>query len=139
MRLVNVDPKTLIGRSIVDHLGHWWQVTGVDTDYLLCAQSHRNLSTKMRLAMLPRCRVYPTFTEVEQRYPLLIRALRWSCLLTINEAVGAVHGCIIHRGRNTMGSEAVAHIGGGVYAINHAWRCRHVTRELYAREKKMAA
>lgn len=136
MRLVNINPKTLIGRTIGDHLGHWWEVAGVESDHLFLKKSWRNETGKLRLAMLPRCRLYPSHSEVERRYPLLLRALRWGAILTQGEAVGAVQGYLING--NHAGSEAVAHIGGAVAAIRQAWRCRHATRELHARERRAA-
>lgn len=132
MRLTHVDPQNLIGRTIVDHLNHWWEVTSVKEGHLLLKRTWNNETGMLRIEMLPRCRIYPTHEEVEARYPKLIRGLRTAALLTIGEAVAAVHGYLV-QGPFHVGSEAVAHIGGAAAAIRHAWRHRKAVREEHKR------
>lgn len=134
MKINKHNPERLIGRTIMDHHSQWWFVKGVEDHHIILQK--RSTIGKLNIEMLSRCRLYPTHEEVEQHYPLLVRALRWAALLTHSEATGAVVGHIVN-GPFSCGSEAVSHIGGSAQAIRQAWRCRHVTRELYKRERLM--
>lgn len=134
MKLVNVEPKSLVGRTVSDHLGSWWLVKGFDETHLHLEKPSSREKGKLAMRMLPRCRLYPDQEEIERRFPLLLRALRWGALLTPGKAIGAILGQSI-QGNFSMSSEAVAHIGGSAAAIRQACRCRHVTRDLYARNR----
>ena len=132
MRLKNVDPATLIGRTII-HRGKSWRFVEIGKyefgEIRLVAWN----GTKglLSLRQLADCRLYPTMEEVEKQYPLLIEALRWSCILTQTEAVSCLHGYLT-TGAFFMGGEAVCHIGGSLAAIRQALRCRAIPRRLKA-------
>ena len=128
MRLLHTPPAALIGRTII-YRRQFWQVTHVEADNLRLTRTWSGASQPGLLSMrqLRDCRLYPCHDEVRMRYPRLLQALRWSCILTEGEAVGAVVGYLIN-GASDMGSEAVAHVGGSLAAIGHAVRCRHMAR-----------
>lgn len=125
----------MIGRTVEFH--HvFWKVTGVAEDGdLLLERAHfaDQPPQKGRLLkrLFPKAVLYPTMEEVRARYPRLIRALRWACLLTEGEAVNCLHGYST-TGAHYLGSEAVAHVGGAGRALEHAIRCRRPAMKAYA-------
>jgi hypothetical protein len=70
--------------------------------------------------------------EMRQRYPRLVRAMRYAGLLTETEAIGALVDYKVFGIREGFGSEAVAHLGGPLAAIRHGVRCRHLVKRLTA-------
>lgn len=128
MRLKNVAPSALVGRTIIYHF-QFWNVRSVseDTQRLLLGRDWSQDKGVLRFDQMKQCRLYPSSEEVCRQHPFLLRALRWSCILSHGEAEGAVLGYIT-TGSQYMGSEAVAHVGGSLQAIRHALRCRHAVR-----------
>lgn len=59
------------------------------------------------------------------RYPLVIRAMKFVALLTNGEATACIEA--IKRG-DEWSSEAVDHFGGTRAVLEAAWRRRHVVR-----------
>ena len=136
MKADRITKQALLGRTI-RFQGNWWSVTGIEDDRILLSANGKKGS--LRNDLLQKCTLYPTHDEVQSRYPLLVRALRWAAILTPGEATGALVGHLVN-GPFSAVSEAVAHFGGSANAIRQAIRCRHVVRELHARERmKMAA
>lgn len=122
MKLKNRNPADFVGRTIL-YRHQAWQIESVtDTDIHLI-QTGLDKKGRIQHYQFADCRLYPTREEVLAQFPMLVRALRWACILSQGEAVGAIHG-MITTGSYYMGSEAVAHVGGSARAIAHAWRCR---------------
>jgi len=68
--------------------------------------------------------------EIRRRYPRLIRAMRCAGLLTETEAVGALVDYKVFGIREGFGSEAVAHLGGPLAAIQFGiYRRRYVSTQ----------
>lgn len=129
MRLVNVAPATLVGKTIIFR-SQFWHVDAVADDLRL-SKYYMGNSTKGRLQQrqLADCRLYLTQEAVAAAYPRLIKALRYACLLTLSEAESCLQGYLT-TGTGYIGSEAVAHVGGALAAIRHAIRCRNVGRRI---------
>jgi hypothetical protein len=70
------------------------------------------------------CRIILDPVQLANRYPRLIRTMVTCCLLTENEAIGAIGGLRMW-GPGDRGSEAVNHAGGSAAVVRHALRCRH--------------
>lgn len=66
-----------------------------------------------------------TCEQIRDRYPRLIRALKWSAILSNGEAEGAIRDHRDGFGGPGFGCEAVAHVGGPTHAIRQALRSRH--------------
>jgi hypothetical protein len=126
MKLKNRIPADFVGRTIIFR-GQAWNVDSVDADKMYLSRPGLNQKGQLRHDQLADCRLYPTREELLAQFPMLVRALRWACILSQSEAVGAIHG-MITTGPFFMGSEAVAHVGGSANAIRHAWRCRNTVR-----------
>lgn len=133
MRLINTKPREAVGQTIIRH-GDYWQVVSATDDELHLKRSWSEEAMTISAEQFRQCRLYPSRQEVAARYPRLLRALRWSCILSHGEAEGAVHG-IITVGPHWGGSEAVANVGGAQKAIGHALRCRHAVRQEANRAK----
>ena len=129
MKLRNINPASLVGRTII-YRHQFWEVDDVTDDELRLKRSWSNQRGLLRIEQLAQCSLYPSREEIAAKYPKLIRALRHACILTATEAEGAVHGYLT-TGSQFMGSEAVAHVGGSLQAIWHAIRCRHMVRRQY--------
>lgn len=65
--------------------------------------------------------------HVEQFFPRLFERVRRAANLTKTEAASAIWG-YLQFGADDPGSEAVAHFGGSLRAIQQAWRRRHYLR-----------
>jgi hypothetical protein len=126
MRLRNINPTDLIGRTIV-YRHQFWTVDRLDDAHVYLTKSWNDNKGLLRHDQLRDCRLYPTRSEVTARYPRLLFILKEACLLTSGEAEGAIHGYLT-TGPQFAGSEAVAHVGGARRAIEHALRCRNYTR-----------
>lgn len=63
--------------------------------------------------------------EVQKQYPRLIRAMRQAGLLTESEAIGALVDYKFFGIRDGFGSEAIAHLGGPLAAIQCGVRSRN--------------
>lgn len=78
--------------------------------------------------------------EMAERYPRLIRAMKWAAILTHYEAAATLRD-IRYVGMGKLrpdylrhgGGEAVSHFGGPAEVIKAAIRARHVTRRQAAR------
>lgn len=136
MRLVNCQPQSLIGKTII-YRWQFWRVEAVEADGLRLGKDYCPDKGRLALRQLPQCRLYPEPESIDQAYPRLFRALRWACLLTHTEAKCCIHG-FLTTGATFMGSEAVAHIGGALAAIRHALRCRHAVRKELRRGNQAA-
>lgn len=73
----------------------------------------------------------PVPHEIRRQYPRLIGAMRCAGLLTETEAIGALVDYKIFGIREGFGSEAVAHLGGPLAAIQFG-----ITRRRYASVQK---
>ena len=115
---------SLPGRTIIFR-NQFWKVEGFYDDGDL-KMSRRGGSQKGRLlsALIQECHVYPTYEEVEARYPRLIRALRWAGILSMSEARDCILGHLT-TGSRYMGAESIANLGGAQLAIQLALKCRH--------------
>lgn len=133
MKLKNRNPADFVGRTIT-YRHQAWNLDSVHGNTIHLSRPGRPQNGQLRLEQFAECRLYPTREEVLAQFPMLVRALRWACILSQSEAVDALHG-MITTGSYYMGSEAVAHIGGSANAIRHAWRRRHnVQRQAVATE-----
>lgn len=133
MRLLNTEPKTLIGQTIIYHQ-QFWRVDHVDHNGLKLSKHCLTASGKLGFHQLRYCRLYPSTESIRHRYSRLIRLLKEICLLTQGEAESAIQGYIINGGY-FVGSEAIAHIGGALTAIRHALSRRQFSqRNLRARK-----
>lgn len=123
MKLKLRNPINFIGRTIL-YRHQAWSVEEVVAATIHLSRPGLAQKGQIKVSQFSECRAYPTREEVLARFPMLLRALRFACMLTHGEAVDAIHG-MISSGPYYMGSEAVAHVGGAANAINHAWRRRH--------------
>lgn len=131
MKLRNRDPRDYIGRTILfRHVA--WRIDGVDSEHVLLSKPALEQKGKLRLELFASCELYPDAAEIRTRFPKLLRALVTVCNLTSREAENAVF-CMITYGRQFMGSEAIAHIGGPERAIGLCWQHRTRVREFFAR------
>jgi hypothetical protein len=73
------------------------------------------------------------YEEIEQRYPLLIAAMKWAAILSTTEAVDCIKAIQEERGSG----EAVQHFGGPLAVFKGAMRCRKWAKQL--RESRRAA
>ncbi len=130
MRLMRVAPETVVGKTIIFR-HQFWHVDAVLEDTLRLSKSYMGNSMKGRLQVpqLADCRLYLTHEAVAKAYPRLIKALRFACILTESEAESCLQGYLT-TGSRYIGSEAVAHIGGSLAAIQHAIRCRKLVRRI---------
>jgi hypothetical protein len=126
MKLKNRNPADFVGRTII-YRHQAWNIDALDGTTIYLSRPGLAQKGQLRHSQFADCRLYPTREEVLTQFPMLVRALRWACILSQSEAVGAIHG-MITTGSYFMGSEAVAHVGGSANAIGHAWRCRHNVR-----------
>ena len=78
-------------------------------------------------------RIGRTYEEIEQRYPLLIAAMKWAAILSTTEAVDCIKAIQEERGSG----EAVQHFGGPVAVFKGAMRCRKWAKQL--RQGRQAA
>lgn len=134
MRLINTSPASSVGETIIVK-NQYWLVTGVKENEIHLKRSWSDETLTITPDEFKQSRRYPSRQEIASRYPRLLRALRWACILSYGEAECAVHGYITV-GPHFMGSEAVAHVGGSLKAIRHAIRCRSAVRLETARAKK---
>lgn len=132
MKLRNRDPRDYIGRTIIFR-HEAWLLDGVDTEHVLLSKPGLDKKGKLRLELFASCELYPDAAEIRTRFPKLLRALVTVCNLTSREAENAVF-CMITYGRQFMGSEAIAHIGGPQRAIGLCWLHRTRVREFFARQ-----
>jgi hypothetical protein len=65
--------------------------------------------------------------HVESFFPRLVERVRRAANLTRTEAASAIWG-YLQFGTDDLGSEAVAHFGGSLRAIQHAWLRRRYLR-----------
>lgn len=79
---------------------------------------------------------YPTHEEVAQRYPRLLRAMRWAACLSEMEAISCI---AMHSAGHAYAGEAVNHYGGNLAVIRGAIRCRAASRRAYPRLYPMRA
>lgn len=130
MRLVKVAPETVVGRTIIFR-NQFWHVDAVVEDDLRLSKYYMGNSTKGRLQLrqLADCRLYLSHEAVAKAHPRLIKALRFACILTQSEAESCLQGYLT-TGSRYIGSEAVAHVGGSLAAIQHAIRCRNLVRRI---------
>lgn len=129
MRLLNAEPISLIGQTII-YRHQFWRVDQIDNDSLKLSKHCLDASGKLGFHQLRYCRLYLTVEAIRQRYTRLIRLLREVCLLTQGEAESAIQGYIVSGGY-FVGSEAVAHIGGALSAIRHALSRRHFAQRAF--------
>ncbi len=129
MRLVKVLPESVVGKTIIFR-NQFWHVDAV-TDHLRLSKYYMGNSTKGRLEFrqLDDCRLYLSHEAVAKGYPRLIKALRFACILTQSEAESCLQGYLT-TGSRYIGSEAVAHVGGSLAAIQHAIRCRKLVQRI---------
>jgi hypothetical protein len=123
LKLKNLNPTNFVGRTIL-YRHQAWNIDAVNDTTIFLSRPGLAQKGKLQRYQFADCRLYPTREEVLTQFPMLVRALRWACLLSQSEAVDAIHG-MITTGSYYMGSEAVAHVGGPANAIGHAWRRRH--------------
>ena len=127
MKMMNRNPAAFIGRTIVFRHQSWQLVAVSDADVHLYRPGP-NQHGRIRRDLFSECRLRPRQEEILAQFPRLVRALRWACLLSEAEAIGAILG-MLTTGSYYQGSEALAHVGGSGNAIGHAWRCRHAVRK----------
>jgi hypothetical protein len=135
-----VDKVALVGRTIF-HKGTGWRVIGIEeeTQQLLLVRGYQHeIHGKLTESQLVHCRLYLSDSEIEARYPLILRAMRWAAILTNSEATACLRGYLVDGPFAVGQSEAVAHFGGAARVIEHALFRRHDVRHLYEREKKHA-
>jgi hypothetical protein len=74
----------------------------------------------------PSPRVGPPlpYGQIEHRYPLLMRAMRWAAILSVTESADCIRALQEHR----LSGEAVNHFGGPLAVLAAAIRCRHMMR-----------
>jgi hypothetical protein len=137
MKLKNRNPRDFIGRTIIFR-HEAWHIDGVNAEHVLLSKPGLERNGKLLLRLFARCELYPQPSEIRARFPKLLRALVTVCNLTSLEAENAVF-CMITYGRQFMGSEAIAHIGGPERAIRLCWRHRTRVRESFARNAQLAA
>jgi len=123
MKLKNCNPADFIGRTIL-YRRQAWYIDAVNATTIYLLRPGLEQKGQLRLDQFADCELYPTREEVLAQFPMLVRALRRSCLLSQSEAIDAIHG-MITTGSYYTGCEAVAHVGGSANAIGHAWRRRH--------------
>lgn len=131
MNLKNAILANLVGETII-YRGQFWRVTSIDLDaqfgQIKLAKDWNSDKGALSIRQLVDCRLYPSCEFIHAKYPRLLRALRWSCLLTSNEADDCIHG-FLTTGSYYMGSEALSHIGGSLRALHHAITCRNRVRQ----------
>lgn len=128
MRLNNVNPSSVIGKTVI-YRGQFWRVVQTDTNQVRVDKPWNSAKGLLSLDQFRESRVYPSCEEVRKTYPRLLRALRWACILTQGEAEECVHGYLT-TGSYYMGSEAVAHMGGSRAALVHAIGRRHIFQRM---------
>lgn len=72
-----------------------------------------------------RRNTYQPADVIRARFPRLIRAMRWSAILTESEAISAIQ---LWQIGDTWAGEAVNHFGGIPAVLGAAIRCRHFVR-----------
>lgn len=72
MRLNNVDPASLIGRTIFYKDQQVWRVDAVSEDGSEILLKSPNGKGKIRKSQLVQCKLYPETHEVQRRYPRLL-------------------------------------------------------------------
>jgi hypothetical protein len=136
MKLKNRNPRDFIGRIIIfRHIA--WRIDGVTDEHVKLSRPALGRTGSLRRHLFERCTLHPLPAEIRARFPMLLRALQTTCLLSELEAVNAMF-CMITYGRQFLGSEAIALLGGPEQAIRHCWRERSRVRELFAREHQAA-
>jgi hypothetical protein len=136
MRLIHQDPNNYINRTIKVR-SRYWLVKAVHTDHIELVDHVRQEKGKLTFDMWKKSRVFPELQEIANQYPRLCNLLRQVCLLTRTEAESAIQGFIVD-GPFSMGSEAVARIGGSAFALRRALPHRHRVRDAAKREQQAA-
>jgi hypothetical protein len=113
----------LVGRTIF-FKRQAWSVAAISEDGSTLALERGTTKGKLQARQLDETQLYPTFEEVERRYPRLIRAAQNAAILSHTEAVEALVGHLVN-GRFSISSEAVAHFGGSARVIEQAFLYRH--------------
>ncbi len=115
--------EAAVERTVRVHEQHW-HVKSFDGNRFTVIHGPLRTQGIIDERMWRRCRVIPSFEEVQSRYLRIVRALREVCLLTQTEAASAVYGLALS-GLNFAGSEAVARLGGAARSVQHAFAHRH--------------
>lgn len=76
---------------------------------------------------LEPCREDSDMTDIERRYPRLLRAMQWVAILSEGEAIGAIRD---YQAGFTYSSEAVNHFGGPRRVIERAYTVRHLLADM---------
>ncbi len=79
----------------------------------------------MRSTKYPRItQISMPYAQIEHRYPLLLRAMRWAAILSATEAAD----CVRALQERKLSGEAADHFGGPLAVLAAAIRCRGMVR-----------